>query len=415
MSELKNAMKKIEDRMKIIDTPLSPDLEVVEHIRKNGLEKTPLLFTDVDGMKLATNFVSTRDLLCDFLDIKKEELARKLSGLKPVEPKKAVPIKNMNETKADLEKLPILRYFEGDGGRYITAGIVCSQFDGIHNLSVHRIMIISRNEGAIRLVPPRHLYTLYRKSIDRGEDLRVSVVIGAHPLALFAASTRTPLGGEMAYLTALKRDFVPVYGKNLIPIPGGDIVLEGKITSETVPEGPFVDITGTYDRVRDEPVIRFERMYLSDDPIYYSITPGMPEHQILMGIPYERVIYSEVSKVCNVVNAVMTPGSRHYLHAIVQIKKMAEGDGKNAILASFTAHPSLKHVVVVDDDIDIFSGEDVEYAMATRFRGDRDLVVIRGVRGSSLDPTADEDGTTTKLGFDATKTLKDEEKFGRVI
>ncbi len=415
MSDLKNVMESIRDRVKIIDKPLSHDTEVVEFIRKEALEKTPILFTDVDGMKVATNFVSTRDLLCSYLGIRKEELAKRLAEVEHESVKKPVPLKDMKVMRADLEKLPILKYFRADGGRYITGGIVCAQFDGIHNLSVHRIMMISRNEGAIRLVPPRHLYTLYRKSVEMGQELKISVVIGAHPVALFAASTRTEEGGEMAYLSSLKKDFIPFYGENGIPVPPGEIILEGRITSETVPEGPFVDITGTYDRVRNEPVIKFDRMYLEKDPIYYSITPGMQEHQILMGVPYERVIYREVSKVCNVVNAVMTPGSRHYLHAVVQIRKSSEGDGKNAILAAFTAHSSLKHVVVVDEDIDIFNEEDVEYAIATRFRGDRDLVIIERARGSSLDPTADDDGTTTKLGFDATRPLKDEKKFGRVI
>ena len=414
-SDLKLIVKELGTDLKVIDKSLNSELEVVEFIKNNGLERTPILFTDVDGQKVATNFVSTRELLCRYLRTPREELVRKLAELHPINVKDAVPVKNMRKTRANLENLPILRYFKNDGGKYITGGVVCAQLDGIINLSIHRIMVTSKDEGVIRLVPPRHLYSMHKKAVERGDELRITVAIGVHPLALFTASTRTEEGLELGYLSALKPDFIPVYTDYRIPMPPAEIILEGRITQEKMPEGPFVDITGTYDKVRDEPVVKFDRMYLTDDPIYYSITPGMAEHQILMGIPYEPVIYREVSKVCNVVNTMMTAGSRHYLHAIVQIIKSSEGDGKNAILAAFTAHPSLKHVVVVDEDIDIFSMEDVEYALATRFRGDKDLVIIRNVRGSSLDPTADDDGTTTKIGFDATKSIRDRERYGRVV
>jgi UbiD family decarboxylase len=97
----------------------------------------------------------------------------------------------------------------------------------------------------------------------------------------------------------------------------------------------------------------------------------------------------------------------------VQIIKQTEGDGKNAIMAAFTAHPSLKHVVVVDEDIDIFNPMEVEYAIATRVRGDRDVLIISGARGSSLDPVTGEDGTSAKIGIDATMPLSGREKFKR--
>lgn len=154
-------------------------------------------------------------------------------------------------------------------------------------------------------------------------------------------------------------------------------------------------------------------MFCKKDFIYYSITPGGIEHQILMGVPYEPVIYRFVSNVCKVKNVVVTPGSRHYLHAVVQIEKRTEGDAKNAILAALSANPSMKGVIVVDEDIDILSYEDVEYAIATRFQADRDFVVIGGARGSSLDPSAEK--TTAKWGIDATKPLDRLKDFERVV
>ena len=110
----------------------------------------------------------------------------------------------------------------------------------------------------------------------------------------------------------------------------------------------------------------------------------------------------------------LTEGGCCWLHAVVSIKKQTQGDAKNVIMAALSAHPSLKHVVIVDEDINIFDPEDVEYAIATRVKGDDDIIIIPKARGSSLDPVALPDGTTTKIGVDATKILGKEEKFERV-
>jgi len=133
----------------------------------------------------------------------------------------------------------------------------------------------------------------------------------------------------------------------------------------------------------------------------------------MMGVPYEPKIYRAVSEVTTAKNVVLTEGGCCYLHAVVQIEKQTEGDGKNAIIAAFASHTSLKHVVVVDEDIDIFDPKDVEFAIATRVKGDMDVMIITNVRGSSLDPRGAPDGTTTKIGIDATKVLKQVEIFER--
>jgi len=178
-------------------------------------------------------------------------------------------------------------------------------------------------------------------------------------------------------------------------------VIEGYITGERAKEGPFMDITGTYDKIREEPVIRLTKIYHRRNPIYHAIVPSGAEHRLLMGVPYEPLIYRAVERVARVKNVVLTEGGCCYLHAVVQIEKEVEGEAKNAIIAAFAAHPSLKLVVVVDSDINIFKPEEVEYAIATRVRWSEDMVTIPGVRGSSLDPSS-LNGVTTKVGIDAT-------------
>jgi UbiD family decarboxylase len=132
-----------------------------------------------------------------------------------------------------------------------------------------------------------------------------------------------------------------------------------------------------------------------------------------MGAPYEPKIYRAVAGVTEVRNVVLTRGGCGYLHAVIQVRKSTEGDAKNAIMAAFAAHTSLKHVVVIDTDIDPYNPEDIEFAIATRVRGDHDVMVITGVRGSSLDPCRLEDGTNVKVGIDATMEMGREEKFIR--
>lgn len=224
------------------------------------------------------------------------------------------------------------------------------------------------------------------------------------------------MGEEFNYASALKGEPIKLMRcENGVAVTDAEIVLEGYIhPTKRAKEGPFVDITGTYDLVREEPVIELTRMMHRSDPIYHGILPAGNEHRLLMGVPYEPRIYKAVGSVTKVKNVVLTEGGCCYLHAVVQIGKQTERDGKNAMMMAFAAHTSLKHVVIVDDDIDIFDPREVEYAIATRMRGERDILILPHVRGSSLDPCCMPDGTSTKVGIDATKALGDE-RFERVF
>jgi UbiD family decarboxylase len=137
---------------------------------------------------------------------------------------------------------------------------------------------------------------------------------------------------------------------------------------------------------------------------------------MLMGMPREATIFKEVNKVVKCLDVYLNPGGCSWLHAIVKIEKRKEDDGKKAIQAAFTGHRSCKHVFIVDDDIDIYNPQEVEWAMATRFQADRDLVIIGKEPGSSLDPSAQpETYLTTKVGFDLTKPLVSQGKsFAKV-
>lgn len=400
-----------------IPQPVSP---IFEASRIAKTTKAPVLFHDISGSKVIMNLLGSREELASMLGVSKDEIIKKLSEVSPEGEVRFVtesPTLEVVEDQVDLTKLPILTHFEKDGAPYITAGIVVSEYGGTINASIHRLMLAGKDKLAARLVPPRHTYLLHKKAAEKGEPLPVAIVLGCDPTIIYATSTRVPAGKEFEYAAALRGAPVELFEcANGVKVPHAEIVLEGYVDPvEKIDEGPFVDITGTYDVVRKEPVIHITRIIHRKDPIYHGILPAGPEHLLMMGVPYEPRIYRAVGEVTTVKNVVLTEGGCCYLHAVVQIEKQTEGDGKNAIMAAFAAHTSLKHVVVVDEDINIFDPNDVEFAIATRVKGDMDILVISNVRGSSLDPRGAPDGTTTKVGIDATKILVEKENFERAV
>ncbi|MDD1666991.1 MAG: UbiD family decarboxylase [Methanomicrobiales archaeon] len=371
-----------------------------------------LRFRDLDGQEAVMNLTANRRTLSRALGIPEEEMVPRLAGACYGGEVKTGGKVRLEEP--DLSSLPVMKFYPGDAGRYITAGIVFSRFDGVENASIHRMLVLDDNRVAARLVEGRHTHSMLMAALARGEQLPVAVAIGVHPAVTFASCTRVPPGMELPFAGELLGGGIRVSRcGNGVLVPEAEIILEGFIGAERAAEGPFVDITGTYDEIRQEPVIEFTGMQVHEDTIYASILPGGNEHKMLMGVPYEPVIYRAVSAVTKVRNVHLTAGGCGYLHAVIQVSKATQGDGKNAILAAFAAHTSLKHVVIVDEDIDPFDMHDVEYAVATRVRGDRDILVITGARGSSLDPCQAEDGTNVKVGVDATMVMGEEDRFRR--
>lgn len=394
-----------------ITKPLSPVYEV-----SSNAGKGPVLFTNVNGSKVIMNLLSSREILAEALGVTPDNIIEHLSSCQPEGEVRLVedsPVKEVIE-KPDLNKIPILTHFEGDGAPYITAGVVVSEYEGMMNASVHRLRVIGKDRLAVRLVEFRHTYNLHKKAAEKGEPLPIAIVIGIDPVTLFAISTRVPEGKEYNYAAALGGKPLEVFElENGIKVPHAEIVLEGYIhPTELVDEGPFVDISGTYDLVRKQPVIYITKIFHRRDPIYHALLPSGSEHNILMGIPYEPLIFNEVSKVADVKNVVMTPGGCYYFHAAVKIRKTNDDQARKAIDAAFAAHRSLKHVVIVDDDINIFDPNDIEFAIATRVKADEDIYIYPNVRGSTLDPRS-ENGIGTKVGIDATMDLSRRWKFER--
>ena len=394
----------------VVDEPVSPEYDAP---KRSAATCRPLVFNDLgNGWRGVMNLVSDRASIARALDLPPD---RVLPTLASARYDGTVGLDGrLGTIPVDLGTIPVMKHYPKDAGPYLTAGIVFSRYGDVQNASVHRMLVDGPDRLVARLVEGRHTYNLHRRALAEGEALPVAIAIGVHPAVMLAASTRVPEGRELAYAAELLGGEIAVREcSNGVLVPDAEVVLEGSIGTETADEGPFVDITGTYDPVRVQPVIELSGMAIKPDPVYHGILPGGAEHKALMGAPYEPIIYRSVAGVTTVKNVVLTPGGCGYLHAVVQVKKATNGDGKNACMAAFAAHTSLKHVVVVDEDIDPCDMAEVEYAIATRVRGDADLLVVAGARGSSLDPSRIGDGMNVKVGIDATMDLDRKNEFVR--
>ncbi len=413
MTKLREFIEMMRERSAVIDVEERPCGEF-DAPKMASSTNSLLFFHDLPGGRGVMNVTASRSSLSLALGVDEREMGRQIS--RAACQGRIIEEGTLAMESPDLSRIPVMKFFPGDAGRYLTAGIVFSRFNDVENASIHRMLVLDRERVAARLVEGRHTYTLHREALAAGSELPVAVAIGVHPAVTFACCTRVPKGGELPFAAELLGGEIRVHEcRNGVRVPDAEIVLEGYIGRETAQEGPFVDITGTYDSIRTQPVIHFTGMHTKTDPIYHSILPGGNEHRLLMGVPYEPAIFRAVSGVTEAKNVILTTGGCGYLHAVIQIRKSTQGDAKNAIMAAFAAHTSLKHVVVVDEDIDPADPEDVEYAIATRVRGDQDIMVITGVRGSSLDPCRVGDGTNVKVGVDATMVLGHESEFRRAV
>ena len=410
--------------LKVVNSPMAVefDIPLIAH-RFSGLGPA-LLFNNIKGhpgFRAVANIVDTRVKLMMALGASsvEEAYSRLLNAeANPLEPREVSDFPLIRLSEVDLNKLPIPRFFEREPGPCLTSGVVLGLGDYI-NASFHRLTVIDRDKFVIRLVP-RHLYRIFNDNKAKGRDTPIAIVWGIHPAFLIASASSPPYGvSELGVANRLMNGELRVFRlSNGIPVPvDAEVVMEGFILKDAEhDEGPCVDVMGTYDVVRKQPIVKVTSIYVKPNPIVHVLVAGDAENSVLMGFEKEARIWNAVRAVADVKAVRLTRGGGGWLHAIVAIRKTVEGEGKNAILAAFAAHPSLKHVVVVDDDVNVDDLNEVEWAIATRFRADEDLVIIKGVRGSSLDPAAIDQsiGLTTKMGIDATRPLsKDAWRFER--
>lgn len=409
-------VKELEEKKQLlrIRRKVSKNLELAAVMKAR--EDTPILAPEVGGANFsaAGNVFATRQLVAQYLGCRVDEITKKLMDAinRPTKPKPGTKSPALEKTVGSLDDLPIPLHTEKDGGPYICSGIVVAKDKEYGtNCSFHRMMQLDGRRMALRILP-RHLNTFIERA---GGELDVAVIIGSPINVLLASAISTKIGVNELEIANSLAPFETVKLGNGIEVPSEvEFIFEARITREMVNEGPFMDLTDTYDIVRRQQVMEVKKIHARKDALFHVLLPGGMEHKVLMGMPREPTIFNEVSKVAECKGVSITPGGCSWLHGVVAIHKKNEDDGKKAIEAAFHGHASMKHVVVVDDDVDIHDMQQVEWAIATRFQGDRGLVVKPHEKGSSLDPSANpETRETTRIGVDATAPLKNRAAFDR--
>ena len=376
----------------------------------------PLVFDNIaesPGHRAALN-VLERSRLCEMFEVSPGELIDILAWAmeNPSEPQivesSEAQVMESGQESVDLEKLPIPWHFREDGGRYQSASIIIAEYGEVRNVSFHRQLLRDGQHTVARLVP-RHLRTLSTMAAENGEDVQIAVVNGADPTVLLAAAMSfTEYVDELTVAAALHEKLhgsplkVVQLSNGVIVPADAEYAMQARITPERDDEGPYVDITGTVDDIRQEHVIEYDAVHHRKDPIFHAIIPTGVEHRTLMGMPRAPTIKTAVSEVVKCTDVHMTDGGCGWLASVIQIVPEEAEDGMKAIQAAFDGHPSMKQVIVVDEDIDIADPMRVEWALMTRWQPDSDTVILSNQKGSSLDPSRSDNGMTSKIGMDAT-------------
>jgi len=403
-------------------TPLDSEEVSVEFEMRDRSESSgggPIVFDNVveaPGHSAALN-VLVRDRLCEVFDISPGELIDTLAwGMaNPSEPmivdtSDAEVLENRQDV-VDLGALPIPWHYREDRGRYQSASVIIAEYNGIRNMSYHRQLLRDASHTVARIVP-RHLRTMYETARANGDEISIAIVNGADATVLLAAAMS--FNEDLDELTVAAALHEKLHGQPLrlvrlgngVSVPAdAEYAMEARITLDVDEEGPYVDITGTVDGVREEPVIEYDAVFHRNNPIFHALISAGVEHRTLMGLPRAPTIKAAVSEVVPCTDVFLTDGGCGWLSSVVQIIPQNEGDGVRAIHAALDGHRSMKQVVVVDEDIDIADSARVEWALMTRWQPDTDTVILSDQKGSSLDPSRSHDGTTSKIGMDATLPL----------
>jgi 2,5-furandicarboxylate decarboxylase 1 len=320
----------------------------------------------------------------------------------------------------DIRHLPIPTHAIGDGGPFITGGVVVSKdpVSGRGNLSYNRMQVIGARTFGFNVNEWRHVRQFLDIQEAQAAPLPIAVAIGLDPAIMIAAGARYA-DDELLIAGAIRGEGVKVCRgvTTDVQIPAeAEIVIEGYLAPhERQDEGPLAEFHGYFGELWNSPVFHVTAVCWRDDPIFQTIIPGWNEHVYLGNVlPREPLLLNHVQHVSRNVTGLHIPPHSSGFTAIVAIEKSNPGEPKNVAMAAFTAHVNIKWCIVVDPDVDIYDPADVMWALTTRVDWSRDIFLVPGSQGHEMDPTADARGVHTKIGVDATSDKGRRDYAGRV-
>src|ERR1700683_5199381 len=298
-----------------------------------------------------------------------------------------------------------------DGGPMITAGVVIARDPELgFNSGIYRFIVKERNLTGIDIVTPNNMRLFAQRALQEKRPLPISISIGTHPVEITGSGYRAPLGvDEMAIAGGIRGEPVALAPCQTIDMPyiaDAEIVLEAEVlpTGWTFPEGRFGEFTRLMGGLHWNPLVRIKAISMRKDAIYYNLHMPWENTWLAAPIRYTAIRQALRTAGVQVKDINVTLGGCAFWHAVISIKKQP-GEAKNALLAALSVM-DLKHVVVVDDDIDVFNPTEVEWAIATRVQGDRDVMIVSNARAKPLDPSLPQGygvvPTGAKVGIDAT-------------
>ena len=404
----------------VVDEPVSSDQDitaVVAALARQG--RHPLAYFErVEGIAVpvATNVFASRERIARLFGVEAAGLhqayqERSRNLLAPRVLASGPVCDGVQEGDVDLRTLPLIKHFETDRAPYITNAILIAEHPdtGAGNMSYHRSMLHSPTEIATSLHSRGDLWRLLQIASERGRPLPVAMVIGSHPLFMLAASARVPFGCDERHvaggLFGAPLDVVRTPRHGIAVPAAAEIVLEGVIDpTARVEEGPFGEFTGYSSDRSTNNLLRVESIMRRRSPVLVDVVGGnSAEHLNLARIPREAEMVEKLKQRFPSVTALHYPNSGTHFHAYVALKQMRSGEARQVMLGLLGWDPYLKTVIAVDPDVDVTRDEDVLWALATHFQPHRDVLIVDGLPGSALDPSASGVGTTSRMGLDATR------------
>lgn len=366
---------------------------------------------------VVTNLHATRRRLALALGIEEEQLVEEYRKRQahPVLPELVDdgPVKAVVERGDDVDigRLPLLTHFDISTAPYITAGIVVARdpATGVRNLSFNRGMLVGPRRLRMHLAPGMQLNRCYRTAEERDVPLEVAIVIGVHPAFAIGALALAPFDvDEYDVIGGMMQRPVPLVRCETVELEvpaSAEIVLEGRLLPHVrEDEGPFGEFSGHSVGVARHHVVEISGLMHRDAPIYQDIFTGHSEQRLMGSIPREAALFRAVQAVAPGTRAVHMPVSGCCrFHCYIALDKRSAGEVRQAVMAAFAADLYLKHIIVVDSDVDVYNERDVLWAVANRVQAHRDLLIVPSCQGSEIDPSAEPGGITTKMAIDATK------------
>jgi UbiD family decarboxylase len=440
MLDLRDFIRAVEaeqpDRVVHVDKPVDPAefevtavLQQLEDAGRNPMaifHRPKNLFGEVSRFPLVTNIYAERERCAQALGLpiaqakfplSLEYGRRELQRMPPtVVQREEAPVKQVVQVgeAADLRQFPIVRHHHMDPAPYIDMTPVMKDPDtGAYNAAYLRMMYKGPQKLGLHM-SPRHNWQITRKHEERGLPTRVAIVVSHHPAFYLGTLNVAPFGdddyevigsvaGQSLRVTASE-----TWGDEFLVPADADIVIEGEIPPGVREvEGPFGEFPGTYGPQRLRWIIDVKAITFREDAIYQDVFVGHADDWIQGGLPKEARIYNLIKGVVPSVTAVHLPTSGVCrLHCNVSIDKKVDGESKQAAFVVLGAVDMIKHVFVVDADVDVFDDRQVLWAIATRVQADQAVDIIRNAKGNTLDPSQTDPIMTTKMIVDATKPVQ---------